>query len=171
MGDSEHYANGWLGLLSACRTFDPSRGVKFSTYATWWIRQAITRPHHLLKCQRAGFGKSERQIPFSSILRYNGDVSEEIDITLSREPDPADNVMDLDEQSDNRKLSNDLLRILPVRYQMIVRQYVMEGMTLDEVGRIQDPPITRERVRQIVGKSIMMMNRYADRRPACKLTA
>jgi RNA polymerase primary sigma factor len=34
---------GNLGLLQAVRKFDPSRGNKFSTYATWWIRQAITR--------------------------------------------------------------------------------------------------------------------------------
>jgi len=31
------------GLLRACQKFDVSRGNKFSTYATWWIRQAITR--------------------------------------------------------------------------------------------------------------------------------
>ncbi len=34
---------GNLGLLRAVERFDPKRGCKFSTYATWWIRQAITR--------------------------------------------------------------------------------------------------------------------------------
>lgn len=34
---------GNLGLIKAVDKFDQSRGYKFSTYATWWIRQAITR--------------------------------------------------------------------------------------------------------------------------------
>jgi RNA polymerase primary sigma factor len=34
---------GNIGLMKAVDKFDASKGFKFSTYATWWIRQAITR--------------------------------------------------------------------------------------------------------------------------------
>ena len=34
---------GSIGLMKAADRFDPERGYKFSTYATWWIRQAVSR--------------------------------------------------------------------------------------------------------------------------------
>lgn len=40
---SDTIQSGNIGLLKAIERFDPNRGYKFSTYATWWIRQAITR--------------------------------------------------------------------------------------------------------------------------------
>src|SRR6266481_4534261 len=52
-GSSSKPTSGWssrspagisiAGLLHAARKFRPDRGARFSTYATWWIRQAVVR--------------------------------------------------------------------------------------------------------------------------------
>jgi RNA polymerase sigma factor (sigma-70 family) len=43
MDDDDLYQNGIFGLMRAIEKFDASKGTKFSTYATWWIRQTIDR--------------------------------------------------------------------------------------------------------------------------------
>jgi RNA polymerase primary sigma factor len=40
---SDLVQEGNIGLMQAVERFDPRRNLKFSTYATWWIRQAVTR--------------------------------------------------------------------------------------------------------------------------------
>jgi RNA polymerase primary sigma factor len=56
---------GNLGLMEAARRFDPSRNVKFITYAVWWIRQAIT---HALSMQTRAFSLPQRLSALASRL-------------------------------------------------------------------------------------------------------
>lgn len=72
---------GNLGLMKAAERFDPERGCKFSTYATWWIRQAVTR-------SLSNFGRTVR-IPVyvtDNIAKYKK-KAEELYIRSGRQPD------------------------------------------------------------------------------------
>jgi RNA polymerase primary sigma factor len=81
---------GSLGLIRAVEKFDYRRGFKFSTYATWWIRQAVTRAI-------ADKGRTIR-IPVHMVEKLNKVVHVERQLVqqLGREPTPEEIAVELE---------------------------------------------------------------------------
>jgi RNA polymerase primary sigma factor len=75
---------GNIGLMKAVNRFDPERGCKFSTYATWWIRQAITRA-------LSNYGRTVRVPVYvtDNVTRYKK-VAEEIYIKTGKTAEPEE---------------------------------------------------------------------------------
>ena len=75
---------GNMGLMKAVDRYDPERGCKFSTYATWWIRQAVTRA-------LSNYGRTVR-IPVyvtDNVSRYKK-AAEELYIKSGKQPAPEE---------------------------------------------------------------------------------
>ncbi|MGV9619430.1 sigma-70 family RNA polymerase sigma factor [Streptomyces tendae] len=86
--------HGVLGLMRATRKFDPTMGNKFSTYASWWIRQAITRavadegaliriPVHMHEQMRK-VARAERSLAAEGRYASAADVAVRCDMTLQK---------------------------------------------------------------------------------------
>lgn len=161
---------GNLGLIEAARRFDPSRNVKFITYAVWWIREAMM---HVLSDQTRAFsfppklfstlGGGAEDVSLSDRIGAEGRLRELGDTLVQDGVVPIEAAMI--HQSDLDELAAALLDLDGKEREVVRLRFGLEDddpRTLQEIGdRLH---LSRERVRQIESRAKDKLRRSAKLR-------
>jgi RNA polymerase primary sigma factor len=164
---------GNLGMIEAARRFDPTRNVKFITYAVWWIREAMM---HVLAEQTRAFSFPPKL--FSLLYNGGADVSLSEPVAPAKHDGPSRDLADVlaqdgvpaieDEmihQADLDELASALLDLDRKEREVVCLRFGLqddEPRTLQEIGdRLH---LSRERIRQIESRAKEKLRRSAKLR-------
>lgn len=156
---------GNIGLLHAARRFDETKGVKFISYAVWWIRQAILQAlahqGRLVRIPVGRVGEWTRTMGGSLSLDAPMSASSEMVLgeVLADETSVAPD--DAMREGDLEDITVAALATLRPRELKVLRRYFgldhKDPITLEEIA--EGLGVTRERVRQIKDKALRKIRR------------
>ena len=194
---------GNLGLLKAVEKYDPELGYKFSTYATWWIRQAVARgladKSRMVRVSVHLYEKTTKYLvyttkyeevhgcmPSKELVMKELEIKEEQLMSIKKaalnlvslstpigkdEEDElgyfiedktcASPIEEADKISRKEELYEAIKSLTPREQRIIFLRFGLDGKGIRTLGSIGDElNLTRERIRQIEGKSIRKLRRY-----------
>ena len=184
---------GNMGLMKAVDKFDYTKGFKFSTYATWWIRQAITRaiadqartiriPVHMVETinklvreqrnllQELGQDKVREILKIAQEpVSLETPIGEEDDSHLGDfiEDEVIENPVDYTTRVVLREQLDEVLDTLTDREENVLRlRFGLDDgkmRTLEDVGKVFN--VTRERIRQIEAKALRKLRHPSRSKP------
>jgi len=152
---------GNLGLLKAAERFDETRGVRFVSYAHWWVRRAIVEAVRRESGLRWGDGEIARPVPLDEPLGARGSSTLQEVLADDREPTPERRLL---RSAMRRSLEASLVDV-PGRERDVLRRYFgldsRPPESLSEISR--DLGITRERARQLKERGLSRLRAQARR--------
>lgn len=183
MRRSDLFQEGILGLHKAVFRFDATRGIRFSTYATYWIRQAIRKAlidkARIIRVPQAiqeELRKEENKLNPSEADRVRRIMSETV-LFSAGESDESDDRFSFEVKDSSRPeisealhtqripaaVSRALRRLTNRERDVLQRRFGLGGerpQTLEEIGSLMN--LSRERIRQIEREALERMRGHGD---------
>lgn len=169
---------GRIGVVEAWRRFDPARGLKFSTYAIYWIRQRMARyltanasELHVPIATKTEQTRAAAAIARKKCVRLDdpwsgSDDGSESDLSGVLGSDDLNHEAN-SERMWKRAQVERLMRALTPRERVIVREFFEFVRYSDKVATLQSVAdrhgVSKERVRQIVAKAVEKMRAEFER--------
>lgn len=133
------YQEGSIGILEALDRFDPDNGARLATYSMWWIKAYIRNEH-------------KRQPKENSLNENVADdnTMDQQDLLIDEGNHP-ESILGILNYGDTEQIRQAINYFLPERDRFVIlERYFSEfEPTLEDIGNNFEPPVSRERIRQI----------------------